>query len=135
MAWSLGYHHMTCINAKRGKPLKRLINSLEPLGERVGQWQTVSPVVIASIQANMASKSADRWRKAQLHATVSPEVKERMKREAEELGMSMSDYINLCTYYFQDLRDDKGEWDEQGKEQGSDAAGHERGRLGKTETA
>ena len=61
----------------------------------------------------MASKRADRWRKVQLHATVFPEVKERMKREAEELGMSLSGYINLCTLYFQDGCMGKGHEGEQ----------------------
>lgn len=61
----------------------------------------------------MASKRADRWRKAQLHATVSPEVKKRMKREAEELGMSLSGYINFCMLYFQDVCMGKGHEDAQ----------------------
>ena len=41
-------------------------------------------------------------RKVQLHAVIDAETKERMKREANSLGLSLSGYVNLCTRYFQD---------------------------------
>ena len=41
-------------------------------------------------------------RKSQLHALIDAEAKERMKREAAELGMTLSAYVNLCTIFFQD---------------------------------
>lgn len=50
----------------------------------------------------MTLKNANRWRKVQLHATIEPEIKERMKREAAEMGVSMSRYINICTRCFQE---------------------------------
>lgn len=41
-------------------------------------------------------------RKVQLHAVIDAETKERMKREARNLGLTLAGYVNFCTLFYQD---------------------------------
>lgn len=53
---------------------------------------------------------------ARLYVTIDPETKERLQLEAEELGIPLSKYIDLCAHYFQDCTEEPSREDGRGEE-------------------